>query len=117
MALPAGEVAVVGGDHWILVRPRRERSLILIRFTVPFPPGEVRHARAGLLTALTPREVGATVHTLLSMLRAVLIVLRSHCGLRFTSLFGTLPTGRSLLQQQPPPTGPLRPGDDRGAQR
>ena len=112
MALPAGEVAVVRGDHRTLVRPRRE----LVRLTVPFPPSEVRHGRAGLLTVLAPRVVGVKMmYTLLPMLRAVLIVLRSHCGLRFTSLFWTLPTSRSTSEAAAAPTGPTRPDDDRGS--
>jgi len=116
VALPAGEVAVVRGDHRTLFRPRRERPLILVRFTVPFPPSEVRHGRAGLLTVLAPRVVGVKMmYTLLPMLRAVLIVLRSHCGLRFTSLFWTLPTSRSTSEAAAAPTGPTRPDDDRGS--
>jgi len=115
VALPAGEVAVVRGDHWILVRPRRERSLMLVRITVPFPPGEVRRARAGLLTALTPREVGASALTLLSMLRAVLIVLHSHCGLRFTSFVRDLPTSRSTSSAAAATDGTTATGDDRQA--
>jgi len=112
VALPAGEVAVVRGDHRTLVRPRRE----LVRLTVPFPPSEVRHGRAGLLTVLAPRVVGVKMmYTLLPMLRAVLIVLRSHCGLRFTSLFWTLPTSRSTSEAAAAPTGPTRPDDDRGS--
>ena len=114
MALPAGEVAVVRGDHRTLVRPRRERPLILVRLTVPFPQSEVRHASAGLLTVLAPRIVGVKMmHTLLPMLRAAPIVLRSHCDLRFTSLFRTRPTGRSTSAAAAAPTGRPRPDDDR----
>ena len=87
MALPAGEVAVVRRDHRTLVRPRRERPLMLVRRTVPFPSSEVGNARVGLLRVLAPRVVGVTMHILLPMRRVVLVALCSHPGLRFTSLF------------------------------
>ena len=60
---------------------------MLVRRTVPFPSSEVWDARVGLLRVLAPRVVGVTMHALLPMLRVVLVALRSHPGLRFTSLF------------------------------
>jgi hypothetical protein len=78
---------VIRGDHRGLVRPRRERPLLLVRLTVPFAPSEVRDLRVGLFRVLAPRVVGVTVHALVPMLRVVVVALRFHLGLRLVSLF------------------------------
>jgi hypothetical protein len=102
VALPAGEVAVVRRDYRPLVRPRRERSLVLVRLTVPLPSSEVRDARVGFFTVLAPRVVGVTMHILLPI-RVVLVALRSHRGLASRRCSG--PFNRPTLPASVGPPG------------